>query len=56
MLNNRYFILCFTLLYSDNAFISFTVGYRYLDIEFKEDEVLYDVTLDGIYLGPGIHF
>ena len=39
-----------------NSTISFTVGYRYLDIEFKEDDVLYDVTLDGIYLGLGIHF
>ena len=39
-----------------NSTISFTMGYRYLDIEFKEDDVLYDVTLDGIYLGLGIHF
>ncbi|RKZ67322.1 MAG: hypothetical protein DRQ44_05745 [Gammaproteobacteria bacterium] len=39
-----------------NSSISFTVGYRYLDIEFKEDDVLYEVILDGIYLGLGIHF
>ena len=39
-----------------NSSVSFTMGYRYLDIKFKEDDVLYDVVLDGLYLGVGIHF
>jgi hypothetical protein len=36
--------------------ISFTMGYRYLKIDFKEDDVLYNVTLDGVHIGLGIHF
>lgn len=42
--------------YLINTTISFTMGYRYLKIDFKEDDVLYDVALDGVYLGLGIHF
>lgn len=42
--------------YLMNTNISFNMGYRYLKIDFKEDDILYDVALDGIYLGLGIHF
>jgi len=42
--------------YLINSSISFTIGYRYLEIDFKEDDVLYDVTLDGLHIGLGIHF
>jgi len=42
--------------YLINSTISFTMGYRYLKIDFKEDDVLYNVTLDGVHIGLGIHF
>lgn len=42
--------------YIINTYVSFTVGYRYLQIDFKEDDILYDVNLKGVYLGVGIHF
>jgi len=42
--------------YLINSTISFSMGYRYLKIDFKEDDVLYNVTLDGVYIGLGIHF
>ena len=42
--------------YIINNYVSFTTGYRYLQIDFKEDDVLYDVNLKGVYLGVGIHF
>jgi len=42
--------------YIFNTYVSFTVGYRYLQIDFKEDDILYDVNLKGVYLGVGIHF
>lgn len=42
--------------YLISTHFSFTFGYRYLEIDFKEDDVLYDVTLDGIQFGLGIHF
>ncbi|MCK5394977.1 MAG: hypothetical protein KAJ32_03245 [Gammaproteobacteria bacterium] len=42
--------------YLINPTISFTMGYRYLEIDFKEDDVLYGVTLDGLHIGLGIHF
>lgn len=42
--------------YIINNTISLTVGYRYLQIDFKEDDILYDVNLKGVYLGVGIHF
>ena len=44
------------LQYLFNDTFSFTVGYRYLQIDFKEDDFLYDVNLKGVYLGVGIHF
>ena len=42
--------------YLINPTISFTIGYRYLKIDFKQDDVLYDVALDGVHIGLGIHF
>jgi outer membrane receptor protein involved in Fe transport len=42
--------------YMFNDYVSMTVGYRYLQIDFKEDDFLYDVNLKGAYLGLGIHF
>jgi len=42
--------------YLINSTISFTMGYRYLKIDFKEDDVLYNVALDGVYMALGIHF
>lgn len=42
--------------YIFNSYVSLTVGYRYLQIDFKEDDILYDVNLKGVYLGVGIHF
>lgn len=42
--------------YLINPTFSFTIGYRYLEIDFKVDDVLYDVALDGLHIGLGIHF
>ena len=44
------------LQYLLNNYVSFSIGYRYLQIDFKEDDFLYDVNLKGVYLGVGIHF
>ena len=44
------------LQYLLNDSVSFSAGYRYLQIDFKEDDFLYDVNLKGVYLGVGIHF
>jgi len=41
--------------YIINQYVLFTVGYRYLGIDFKED-VLNDVRLKGVQLALGIHF
>ncbi|MFV2005585.1 MAG: hypothetical protein ACC650_10275 [Gammaproteobacteria bacterium] len=42
--------------YIINTYLSFSLGYRYLKIDFKEDDVLYDVSLNGLQIGLGIHF
>ncbi|GMR01457.1 MAG: hypothetical protein BMS9Abin19_0845 [Gammaproteobacteria bacterium] len=42
--------------YIFNKYVSLTAGYRYLQIDFKEEDVLNDVKLEGVYLGVGIHF
>ena len=42
--------------YIINQYISFAVGYRYLGIDFKEEDVLRDVQLKGVQLALGIHF
>lgn len=44
------------MLYQMNQRISFLIGYRYLYIKFQEEDLLYDVALDGLQLGLGIHF
>ena len=31
-------------------------GYRCLGIDFSKDESLYDVSMCGLLVGPGIHF
>ena len=30
-----------------------TVGYRYLDVDYSNDGFVYDVSQDGILMGPG---
>ncbi len=42
--------------YIINQHISFAVGYRYLDIDFKEEDVLHNVQLKGMQMALGIHF
>ncbi len=42
--------------YIINTYISLSMGYRYLAIDFKEDDILYDVSLNGLQIGIGIHF
>ncbi len=42
--------------YIINQYVSFAVGYRYLGIDFKEEDVLNDVRLKGVQLALGIHF
>ena len=42
--------------YIINTYVSLSMGYRYLEIDFKEDDILYDVSLKGIQIGIGIHF
>jgi hypothetical protein len=42
--------------YFINKYVSFAAGYRYLAIDFKEEDVLHDVRLKGVQLGLGIHF
>ncbi len=42
--------------YIFNDYVSFIVGYRYLEIDFKEEDVLQEVKLKGVYLGVGMHF
>ena len=44
------------MIYQLNTRISFLVGYRYLYLKFREDDLLYDTTLYGLQLGLGIHF
>ena len=44
------------MLYQMNKRISVLIGYRYLYIKFTEEDLLYDVALDGLQLGLGIHF
>lgn len=42
--------------YIINTHVSFSMGYRYLEIDFKEGDILYDVTLNGLQISVGIHF
>jgi hypothetical protein len=36
--------------------ISTTIGYRYMDVDYDEDEFLYDVSQDGPVLGLSWRF
>lgn len=36
--------------------ISTTIGYRYLDVDYEDDDFLYDVSQDGIVLGLSFRF
>lgn len=42
--------------YLINDTLSVSLGYRYFEIDFKEDDILYDVTLNGMQVSLGIHF
>ena len=44
------------MLYQMNPRISFLLGYRYLYIKFREEDLLYDTALYGLQIGLGIHF
>ena len=44
------------MLYQMSPRISFLIGYRYLYIKFREEDLLYDTALYGLQLGLGIHF
>ena len=48
--------LVVTLGYSFNRTISLEAGYRYLAVDFKEEDFLYDVSIQGVVVGLGIHF
>jgi hypothetical protein len=42
--------------YQWTAMFSTTVGYRYLDVDYDEDDFLYDVSQDGLVLGLSWRF
>jgi hypothetical protein len=42
--------------YSFNKTFTAELGYRYLSIDFTEDDFLYDVSMHGLVVGLGIHF
>ncbi len=44
------------ILYKLNSIISFSVGYRYLHIKFKDEDFLSEVALQGMRLGASIYF
>ena len=45
-----------TIGYKFNNTFGLDLGYRYVSIDFKEDDFLYDVSMNGIVIGLGIHF
>lgn len=45
-----------TIGYKFNNTLGLDLGYRYVSIDFKEDDFLYDVSMQGIVVGLGIHF
>jgi hypothetical protein len=45
-----------TIGYKFNNTLGVDLGYRYVDIDFKEDDFIYDVSMQGIVVGLGIHF
>ncbi len=42
--------------YRLSSWVSLSLGYRYFSIDFKQDDILYAVSLNGIQLGLGVHF
>ncbi|MBE9568122.1 MAG: outer membrane beta-barrel protein [Proteobacteria bacterium] len=42
--------------YLINRYLSFSMGYRYFKIDFKDGDILSEVTLNGLQIGLGIHF
>jgi hypothetical protein len=42
--------------YRYNKTISCRFGYRYLEVNFKESDFVYDVSLDGALIGLGVRF
>jgi hypothetical protein len=45
-----------TISYAFNKTFTADLGYRYLSIDFKEDDFLYDVSMYGLVVGLGIRF
>lgn len=45
-----------TIGYSINHTFGLEAGYRYLNIDFKEDDFLYDVSMQGLVVGLSIRF
>ena len=44
------------LRYQLSKTFSFKFGYRYLEVEFKDNDFIYDISLDGFLFGLGIRF
>ena len=44
------------LRYQFSKTFSFKFGYRYIEVEFKENDFIYDISLDGFQFGLGIRF
>ena len=45
-----------TVVYNFNKTFGLDLGYRYLSIDFKDDDFLYDVSMYGFFIGLGIYF
>ena len=45
-----------TIGYKFNNTLGVDLGYRYVNIDFKEDDFIYDVSMQGIVVGLGISF
>ena len=45
-----------TIGYKFNNTLGIDLGYRYVSIDFKDDDFLYDVSMQGIVVGLGIYF
>lgn len=45
-----------TIEYKFNKTFGLDLGYRFVSIDFKEEDFLYDVYMHGIVIGLGIHF
>ena len=45
-----------TVVYNFNKTFGLDLGYRYLSIDFKDNDFLYDVSMYGFFIGLGIYF